>query len=80
MGQPIDIDGSKMPYFTANMSFTSVFNLTGNPVVVLPAGRSSDGLPIGIQVIGRRWQDMHLLSVAEALTEVTGPFQAPSGF
>jgi amidase len=80
MGQPIDIDGSKMPYFTANMSFTSVFNLTGNPVVVLPAGHSSDGLPIGIQVIGRRWQDMHLLSVAEALTEVTGPFQAPSGF
>ena len=76
-GQPIEIDGTKVPYFTANMSFTSVFNMTGNPVVVLPVGHSEEGLPIGVQVVGKCWEDMALLSVAEALTEITGGFQAP---
>jgi len=80
MGEPVEIDGSKVPYLTANMSFTTVFNLTGNPAVALPVGQTKDGLPIGIQVVGRLWQDMTLLSVAEALTEITGAFQAPLGF
>ena len=80
MGQTIEIDGSNVPYFTANMSFTTVFNLTGNPVAVLPVGQTKDGLPIGIQVVGRQWQDMTLLSIAEALTDITGTFQPPLGF
>jgi amidase len=80
MGQTIEIDGRSTPYFTANMSFTAPFNLTGNPVVVLPVGHSTDGLPIGIQAVGRHWQDMALLATADALTEVTGAFQAPPGF
>jgi len=79
-GQPIEIDGRDVPYFTANMSFTTVFNMTGNPVVVLPAGRSEGGLPIGIQVVGQLWNDMALLEAAEALTEITGAFQAPPDF
>ncbi len=79
-GQPIEIDGRAVPYFTANMSFTTIFNMTGNPVVVLPAGRTKDGLPIGIQVVGRLWNDMALLSAAEALADVTGAFQPPPGF
>ncbi len=80
MGQPIEIDGHSVPYFTANMSFTTIFNMTGNPVVVLPAGQTNDGLPIGIQVVGQHWNDMALLSVAEALADMTGGFQAPPGF
>jgi amidase len=64
-------------YFAASISYTTRFNMTGNPVVVLPVGRSREGLPIGIQVVGRRWKDMELLAVAEALTEVTKPFQRP---
>ena len=79
-GQPIEIDGQDVPYFTANMSFTTIFNMTGNPVVVLPASQSKGGLPIGIQVVGRLWKDMALLSVAEALTDIIGVFQAPPGF
>jgi amidase len=79
-GQPITVDDQQVPYFAASTGYTSVFNLTGNPVVVLPVGRSKEGLPIGMQVVGRRWQDMALLAVAEALTEVTGPFQRPPGY
>ncbi|MGD8398096.1 MAG: amidase family protein [Anaerolineae bacterium] len=80
MGQPIEVDGRPVPYFVANTSYTSVFNMTGSPVVVLPAGQSSEGLPIGLQLVGRRWRDMELLAVAEAVAEVTGPFQPPVGY
>ncbi len=41
---------------------------------------SNGHLPIGVQVVGRRWRDMELLAVAEALTEVTGDFQPPPGY
>ncbi|MBT3391335.1 MAG: amidase [Chloroflexi bacterium] len=79
-GQPIEIDGQDVPYFTANMSFTTIFNMTGNPVVVLPAGHTKAGIPVGIQAVGQRWNDMALLAAAEALTEITGKFQSPPNF
>ncbi len=30
-------------------------------------GRSADGLPLGVQVVGRRWDDMRVLAIAEAI-------------
>jgi amidase len=79
-GKPINVDGKGTPYFMAAMGYTSIFNLTGHPVVVLPLAMSGENLPIGIQVVGRRWREMELLNAAEALTEVTGPFRRPAGF
>jgi amidase len=46
----------------------------------MPADRSGDGLPIGMQVVGRAWRDMELLSVARAIARVTGPFVPPPGY
>ena len=79
-GEPIEVDGRKLPYWVAAISYTTVFNLTGNPVVVLPVARSGEGLPIGVQVVGKKWEDMRLLGLAEKLAEVTGPFQRPPGY
>jgi len=79
-GEPIEVDGRKLPYWVAAISYTTVFNLTGNPVVVLPVARSGEGLPIGVQVVGKKWEDMRLLGLAESLAEVTGPFQRPPGY
>lgn len=62
------------------MGYTAVFTVTDNPVVVLPLAQSKEGLSIGVQVVGRRWHDIELLNVAEALTEVTGKFCSPPGF
>lgn len=76
----IEVDDEKIPYSMGTSAYTAVFNLTGNPVVVLPLARSKEGLPIGVQVVGRRWGDMELLAVAEQLAKVTGPFQRPSGY
>jgi len=79
-GAPVDVDDRKVPYFLATTAFTNVFNLTGHPVVVLPLTRSKDGLPIGVQVVGRRWSEPALLALAKNLSLVTGPFRAPAGY
>jgi len=79
-GTPIEVDGRKVPYLMATTAYTSIFNPTGNPAVVLPLASSNGKLPIGVQVVGQRWRDMELLAVAEALTEVTGPCPRPPGY
>jgi len=67
----VDVDGRQEPLVMALAAFTSPFNLTGSPALVVPAGRSPDGLPIGLQLVGRRWEDMRLLSVGRALSRVS---------
>jgi amidase len=76
----VAVDGIKIPYILATSMFTGLFNLIGNPVVVLPMAHTKEGLPIGVQVVGKRWQDMAVLAVAEQLAQVIGPFQSPPGF
>lgn len=76
---PIPVDGVDVDYWIAVTGHTFPFNLTGNPVVVIPAGRSDEGLPIGVQIAGRRWHESQLLGVAQAIEDVTGGFQQPPG-
>ena len=79
-GTPVDVDGRKVPYFLATTAFTSPFNLTGHPAIVLPLAITRENLPIGVQVLGARWSEPALLALAKALALVTGPFRAPPGF
>jgi Asp-tRNA(Asn)/Glu-tRNA(Gln) amidotransferase A subunit family amidase len=57
------VDGKTVNYLYA-WSYTEFFNLLGNPGVVVPVGRSPEGLPIGVQVVGRPWEEELVLSVA----------------
>jgi aspartyl-tRNA(Asn)/glutamyl-tRNA(Gln) amidotransferase subunit A len=41
-------------------------NFTGHPAISVPCGFSSDGLPIGLQLIGPKWSEAKLLAVAHA--------------
>jgi amidase len=79
-GSSIAVDDREVPYWTALTAYTSPFSLTGHPAVVLPLARSAEGLPIGLQVIGRRWGEMPLLAIAAQLADVIGPFRRPPGF
>ena len=54
--------------------------LSGHPVVVLPVGWSTQGLPMGVQLVGRRWGDPQLLDVAAALDRVIGDLRSPPAF
>ena len=49
--------------------FTSIFNLTGEPALVLPCGWDDQGLPIGIQLSAPRGADMPLLAAAGIIEE-----------
>jgi Asp-tRNA(Asn)/Glu-tRNA(Gln) amidotransferase A subunit family amidase len=48
-------------------AFTWPFNLTGQPAVSIPCGWTKDGLPLGLQLVGRRGADGLVLSVAAAI-------------
>jgi len=77
---PVMVDGAPVDYYTALSSFTIPFNVTGHPVVVIPIGQTPEGLPVGVQVVGRRWQDLELLQSAELLAQAAGPFTPPPAY
>lgn len=52
--------------------FTAPFNLTGLPAIVLPCGFSSNGLPIGMQLVARPWAEASLLRAAQAYENAAG--------
>ena len=54
--------------------FTRMFNLTGNPAIVLPCGRTQNRLPIGLQIVGAHWQEHVIMSIAKAYEEARGEF------
>jgi Asp-tRNA(Asn)/Glu-tRNA(Gln) amidotransferase A subunit family amidase len=69
------VDGQAVRYLDA-MRYTQWFNLLAAPAAVVPVGRSPEGLPIGVQVAGRPFEDEVVLAVAEAIDREFG-FQAP---
>jgi Asp-tRNA(Asn)/Glu-tRNA(Gln) amidotransferase A subunit family amidase len=59
------------------MRFSQWLNLTGFPGASVPVSVSNEGLPIGVQVIGRPFEDELVLAVTEAIEQSRGPWQAP---
>jgi amidase len=78
--EPLMIDGVAHPYFFAGTSYNFLANLTGQPSIVLPCGFSKDGLPIGLQLTGKRWGEARLLGVAKVLEKLLPPCPVPPGF
>ncbi|WP_193161412.1 amidase [Microbulbifer hainanensis] len=60
---PEDWPSTRWPSWTP---FTYPFNLTGQPALSVPCGFSSDGLPIGLQLVGRRYEDALVLRAGQA--------------
>jgi amidase len=76
----IDIDGRAYPHTTANGIYLLPFNVSGHPAVVIPVGQTQAGLPIGIQIVGKRWREIELLSIAQEIDKVIGKLQYPKGY
>lgn len=60
------VEGQRLTYLDS-MRFTQWFNLLGSPAAVVPVGLSHEGLPIGVQIAGRPYEDEIVLGIASAL-------------
>ena len=60
-----------------DLSYTSPYNLTGWPSVVVRGGTSSEGLPIGVQVIASPWREDIAFAIAQQIEKGLGGWQPP---
>lgn len=62
----VPVGDSHEPVRNIMLRLTQLFNLTGHPAISIPVGRTSAGLPIGLQIVGRRGETPALLRLAAA--------------
>jgi Asp-tRNA(Asn)/Glu-tRNA(Gln) amidotransferase A subunit family amidase len=72
-----DGNWSRKTGYRDTMRHSQWLNLAGFPGVTVPMGKSPEGLPIGVQLIGRPFEDELVLAVAEQLEAARGPWQPP---
>jgi amidase len=71
------IAGQQVEYLDA-MRYTQWFNLLAAPAAVMPVGRSPEGLPIGVQLVGRPFEDEVVLKVASVIDHEFGYAPPPN--
>lgn len=70
------VEGKPVHYLDA-WSYTEWFNLLGNPAAVVPVNFTSDRLPVGVQIVGRPWEEEQVLTVAAAIERECRAWQIP---
>ena len=69
---PTEIAGVRMTNYLDWMKSCYYITLTTHPAISVPAGFTDDGLPVGIQIVGRYREDFSLLQFAHAFEQATG--------
>ncbi|MBS1833623.1 MAG: amidase, partial [Acidobacteria bacterium] len=69
VGKEIGLFGAMMP--------ATLVNIMGFPALTVPMAISPDGLPVGVQLVGRPYQEELLLTLGEQLEQARGPLPAP---
>jgi amidase len=69
---PHEIDGVKMEHYAAWMKSAYWISTTLCPAISVPAGFTAEGLPVGIQIVGRQGDDLGVLQMAYAFEQATG--------
>jgi amidase len=69
---PHEIEGVKMEHYAAWMKSAYWISTTLGPAISVPAGFTPEGLPVGVQIVGRRGDDAGVLQMAYALEQATG--------
>jgi amidase len=72
----LDIDGTKVPYNDQSV-WAGIATLNGLPATTAPIGRSDDGLPIGVQIIGSYLEDRTTITFAGLIEREFGGFTLP---
>ncbi len=69
---PVDVEGVAMTTYVDWMASCWTITVLGGPAVSVPCGFTDDGLPIGLQIVGRPGDDPRVLAVAHAFEAATG--------
>jgi amidase len=72
----VDVDGQELSVWRA-FSYAQTYNVFGLPSVTVPAGRTREGLPIGVQIVGRSRAEGEVLAAARIVEEALGGWQRP---
>jgi amidase len=71
-------DGTTVKYMNY-VPYSYIINATGHPTITVPLGLNKQGLPIGIQIVGRYYSEPELLHIAKLVEPLTPKFQKPNG-
>jgi amidase/aspartyl-tRNA(Asn)/glutamyl-tRNA(Gln) amidotransferase subunit A len=66
---PDEVNGVKV-HTGVGWTLTYPFNMTGHPAMSVPAGMTPEGLPVGMQIIGRRFRDAEVVNAGRALEQI----------
>jgi Asp-tRNA(Asn)/Glu-tRNA(Gln) amidotransferase A subunit family amidase len=69
--EAMEVNGERQPVRPSLIRFTRPFNATGHPAASVPCGFTAGGLPIGLQIVGRAFDEATVLRVADAYQRVT---------
>ena len=69
--QAITVNGRSEGVRPSLLRFTRLFNLTGHPALSVPCGFTADGLPIGMQIVGKAFDEETILRVGRAFEKAT---------
>ena len=72
MAMGTQIAGVKFDSYIDWMKSCWYISATGNPAASVPAGFTPEGLPVGVQIVGRAKEDVSVLQFAHAFEQVTG--------
>lgn len=73
----VQVAGQSLSVFRS-FSYSQTYNVFGLPAVSVPAGRTREGLPIGVQIIGRPFADEAVLAAASIVEEALGGWVPPA--
>lgn len=74
--QRVVVEGAEMGVLPLIMGFTPLANLTGHPAIVVPVESTAEGIPLTVQLYGRRGQDERLCQIAEIIERIAVAFPA----
>jgi amidase len=79
IARTLPVNGQSRPYLDI-VAWAGVIGMAYLPVSMAPVGRTSQGLPVGVQIVGAYLQDRTTIDFARRLSDVIGGFEAPPGY
>lgn len=80
IGSKLKYDGKEMIYINYTWPYVACFNASGNPSITIPLGLNDEGLPIGVQIVGKYWSEPELIHFAKQIAPLTAGFVQPNGY